>query len=235
MARSSWQQRRRAIGWQLAVGTTAVALSCAKVIEGGGTLPAPRPVGFADTGAVPDSFRVLFETSQGDFTVLAHRDWAPLGVERFRELVQQEFFDEQRFFRVRAGFIAQFGLHRDPATIASWKARTIPDDPPRHRNRRGTLAFAFTTANTRSTQIFINLADNARLDAEPFAVFAEIVDGIDVIDRLYAGYDESAGGGMRGGKQGRIEAEGNAHLARDFPRLDYIRRARLISSDHGHS
>jgi cyclophilin family peptidyl-prolyl cis-trans isomerase len=183
---------------------------------------------------VPDSFHVRFETSQGDFTVLAHRDWAPLGVGRFWELVQQNFFDEGRFFRVRAGFIAQFGLHADPRAIALWKTRTIPDDPPRHKNSRGTLAFSFTTVNTRSTQIFINLADNERLDAEPFAVFAEIVEGMGVIDRLYSGYDESAGGGMRGAKQGRIEAEGNVHLTRDFPRLDYIRRARLVGSGDGH-
>jgi cyclophilin family peptidyl-prolyl cis-trans isomerase len=176
----------------------------------------------------PATFRARFETSQGAFTVLAHRDWAPIGTDRFYALLRHGFFDGQRFFRVRAGFIAQFGLHGDPAVIAAWKPRTMPDEPRVVSNRRGTLAYAFTTANTRSTQIFINLADNARLDGEGFAPFAEIVDGVEVIDRLYAGYDESAGGGMRAGKQGHIEAEGNAHLTRDFPRLDHIIRARIV-------
>ena len=181
----------------------------------------------ADTPA-PAQFRVRLETSRGPLVADVHRDWAPLAADRFWALVRSGFFDGQRFFRVRAGFIAQFGLHGDPAVIAAWKGRVMPDEPRRERNRRGTMAYAFTTAGTRSTQIFINLADNDRLDAEGFAVFARIVEGIEVIDRLYAGYDENAGGGMRGGKQGRIEAEGNAHLTRDFPLLDYIIRARVV-------
>lgn len=176
----------------------------------------------------PDSTDVGFETSQGRFVVRVHRAWAPRGADRFYALVRSRFFDGQRFFRVRRGFIAQFGLSGDPAVIAAWKGRTLIDDSARVSNRRGTLAYAFVTANTRSTQIFINLADNSRLDGEGFAPFGEIVEGIDVIDRLYSGYDESAGGGMRGGKQGLIEREGNAHLIRDFPRLDYIKRSRII-------
>lgn len=181
----------------------------------------------------PDSFSVRFETSQGEFVVLVHRAWAPLGADRFHALVRHGFFDEQRFFRVRAGFIAQFGLHRDPPVIAAWKGRNMADDPPRTRNRRGTLAYAFITPGTRSTQIFVNLAENVALDSQGFAPFGEIVQGIDAIDRLYAGYDENAGGGMRGGRQGLIEAEGNVHLKRDFPRLDYIRRARLVVGPAG--
>jgi homoserine O-acetyltransferase len=177
----------------------------------------------------PDTFRVRFETSRGAFTILAHRAWAPLGTDRFHALVRHRFFDGQRFFRVRAGFIAQFGLHGDPAVIAAWKGRAMPDDERRVPNRRGTLAYAFITSGTRSTQIFINLADNqATLDPQGFAPFAEIVEGLEVIDRLYAGYDENAGGGMRLGRQGRIESEGNVHLSRDFPLLDYIVRAELV-------
>jgi homoserine O-acetyltransferase len=130
---------------------------------------------------------------------------------------------------VRAGFIAQFGLHANPDVIAAWKGQSMPDDPAKVTNRRGTLAYAFTTVDTRSTQIFISLGDNKRLDAEGFAPFGEITSGVGVVDHLYAGYDESAGGGMRAGKQGAIEREGNAHLTRDFPRLDYIRRCRLIA------
>ncbi|MFN8582083.1 MAG: peptidylprolyl isomerase [Gemmatimonadaceae bacterium] len=176
----------------------------------------------------PDSALIRFETSQGNFDVMLHRDWAPLGADRFYALVRHQFFDDQRFFRVRRGFIAQFGLHPNPAVIAAWKPQVMPDDPPRASNRRGTLAYAFTTVGTRSTQILINLADNTRLDGEGFAPFGEIVSGVEVIDRLYAEYDESAGGGMRAGKQGQIEREGNAHLIRDFPKLDYIIWARLV-------
>ena len=181
-----------------------------------------------DQRAAPDSFFVRFETSQGDFVVRVQRRLAPLGADRFFALVRHGFYDDQRFFRVRAGFIAQFGLHGDPRVITAWKARPLPDDPPRMENRRGTLAYAFTTANTRATQIYINLADNVRLNAEAFAPFGEIVEGIAAIDRLYAGYDETAGGGMRAGNQGAIERGGNAHLAASFPRLDVIRRARLV-------
>ncbi|MFN8570512.1 MAG: peptidylprolyl isomerase [Gemmatimonadaceae bacterium] len=191
------------------------------------TVPLTNPDAILADAHAPASFVVRFETSQGDFRVLVHRDWAPLGADRFYALVQHHFFDEQRFFRVRKNFIAQFGLHPDPAVIAAWKPRRMRDDSARVTNRRGTLTYAFITADTRSTQIFINLADNARLDAEGFAPFGEIVQGVDVIDRLYAGYDESAGGGMRAGKQGQIEREGNIHLKRDFPLLDFIRRARL--------
>lgn len=179
-------------------------------------------------GPAPASIRVRVETSRGTFVAVVHRDWAPLAADRFYALLRHGFFDGQRFFRVRAGFIAQFGLHPDPRVIAAWKGLAMPDEPRRVSNRRGTMAYAFTTANTRSTQIFINLADNTALDAEGFAPFAEIVEGVEVIDRLYAGYDESAGGGMRGGRQGRIEAEGNAHLLRDFPLLDYIIGAREV-------
>jgi homoserine O-acetyltransferase len=192
------------------------------------SVPLDDPTTVLAIEAAPDSFDVAFETSQGNFRVRVHRAWAPLGADRFHALVQRRFFDDQRFFRVRAGFIAQFGLHSEPRVIAAWKRVTMPDDSARVTNRRGTLAYAFTTANTRSTQIFINLADNTRLDAEGFAPFGEIVRGAGVIDRLYAGYDETAGGGMRAGKQSAIEREGNTHLKRDFPKLDYIRRCRIL-------
>jgi homoserine O-acetyltransferase len=222
--------RGRARRLSIAAGTLWCLACASRATErpagAAGILPVPERV--LREGAAPATFRVRLETSRGPIVVRAHREWAPLAADRFHALVRHGFFDGQRFFRVRAGFIAQFGLHPDPAVIAAWKGLAMPDEPRRVTNRRGTLAYAFTTANTRGTQIFINLADNTALDAEGFAPFAEIVAGIDVIDRLYAGYDEGAGGGMRGGRQGRIEAEGNAHLERDFPLLDYIIRARLI-------
>ena len=215
---------RSVIGAALAGACAAPAVGRSPLAREG--FPLPERV--LPEGPAPAAFRVRLETSRGPMLVLVHRDWAPLAADRFHALARHGFFDGQKFFRVRAGFIAQFGIHPEPAVIAAWKGRTMPDEPRRVSNRRGTLAYAFTTAHTRSTQIFINLADNTALDAEGFAPFGEIVEGIDVIDRLYAGYDERAGGGMRGGRQGRIEAEGNVHLERDFPLLDHIIRARLV-------
>jgi cyclophilin family peptidyl-prolyl cis-trans isomerase len=181
------------------------------------------------SATAPAVFHVRFETSQGPFTIEVIRAWAPVGVDRFYNLARAGFFDGQKFFRVRAGFIAQFGLHPDPRVIAAWKGRTMPDDSARVSNARGTLAYAMlTTPNTRSTQIFVNLADNVQLDAQGFAPFGRIVDGIDVIDRLYAAYDERAGGGMRAGNQAPIEKEGNAWLEREFPKLDYIVSVRVV-------
>jgi len=176
----------------------------------------------------PDVFRVRFETSQGAFVVEAHREWAPRGVDRFRELVAAGFFDDSRFFRVVAGFIAQFGLPGDPAVNTSRKDKAFQDDPVRQSNVRGTIAYAMTGPDTRSTQLYINLADNSRLDAQGFAPIGRVIEGMDVVDRLYAGYGEGAGGGMRGGKQGKILAGGNAHLDAEFPKLDRILRVRIL-------
>ena len=176
----------------------------------------------------PDRFDVRFETSQGPVVLAVRRTWAPAGADRFYYLVRNGFFDGERFFRVRDHFIAQFGLNGDPAVIAAWKHRTMPDDPVRVSNIRGTVAYAMTGPNTRTTQIYINLSDNQRLDAQGFAPFAQVISGMDAVDRLFAGYDESAGGGVRAGKQGLIEAGGNAYLTREFPKLDYITRAYVI-------
>ena len=182
------------------------------------------------SGVAPATFRARFETSQGPFTVEVTRAWAPIGADRFYNLVRARFFDQQKFFRVRARFIAQFGLHPDPSVIMAWKGRTMPDDSARTSNTRGTMAYAMlTTPNTRSTQIYINLVDNSgQLDRQGFAPFGRIVEGIDVIDKLYAEYDERAGGGMRAGNQGPIEKEGNAWFERHFPKLDYIVTVRLV-------
>ena len=176
----------------------------------------------------PERFVVRVETSQGPFLMEVVRAWAPRGADRFHTLVRLGFFDQQRFFRVRAKFIAQFGLHPDPAVIAAWKPVRLADDPPATSNLRGTVAYAFTGPDTRSTQVFINLSDNTQLDAQGFAPFGRVIEGMDVVDRFYAEYDERAGGGMRAGRQGPIEAEGNAWFARGFPRLDYIRTARIV-------
>lgn len=174
----------------------------------------------------PASFQVTIETTQGEFVVEVHREWAPLGADRFYRLVEAGFFDDSRFFRVREGFIAQFGIPGDPSVSAVWKDRTIADDPVRESNVRGTLAFAMTGPDTRTTQLYVNLADNSRLDAQGFAPIGRVIRGMGVVDRLYSGYGEEAGGGMRGGRQGKMFEGGNAHLDAAYPRLDRLIRAR---------
>ena len=171
------------------------------------------------------------ETSQGPVVVEVHRDWAPRGADRFYSLVKLGFYDDQRFFRVRAGYIAQFGINSDPAVARIWKDRTMADDSVRMSNVRGTLAYAMTGPNTRTTQIYINLADNLQLDGQGFAPFAKVSEGMDAVDKLYAEYGESAGGGMRGGRQGPVEMGGNAYLALNFPHLDYIIRATVVTAE----
>lgn len=175
----------------------------------------------------PDSFRVAFETGKGRFVVQANRAWAPRGVDRFHELVQRGFFDRSKFFRVLPNFIAQFGIHADPDANRQWTRREILDDPVKESNRKGTVVFATGGPNTRTTQMFINTRDNGRLDAMGFAPIGRVVEGLDVVEKLYSGYGEGApqGGGP---SQGRIEREGNAYLNRWFPQLDSIISARIL-------
>ena len=179
------------------------------------------------TPAAPQTFQVEFETSRGRFRVAAHRTWAPHGVDRFHELVESAFFDGVRFFRVIRGFMAQFGISGDPRVSALWQHRRIVDDPVVESNTRGRVSFASAGPGTRTTQLFVNLVDNQRLDAMGFAPIGEVVAGMEVVDRLHAGYGEGA---PRGGGpvQGRIQAEGDAYLEREFPRLDSIARARIV-------
>ena len=178
------------------------------------------------TDRAPTIYRVQVDTTKGSFIVQVNRKWAPHGADRFYELVRAGFYDDSRFFRVRRGFIAQFGIAGDPAANGRWKA--IPDDPVRESNVRGTIAFAMTGPNTRLTQVYINLADNHRLDADGFAPIGRVVSGMDVVDRLYDGYGENAGGGMRGGKQEPLLRGGNAYLDRMYPKLDRIVRASVV-------
>jgi cyclophilin family peptidyl-prolyl cis-trans isomerase len=177
--------------------------------------------------AAPDVFRVRFETSKGRFVVEAHRDWAPRGVDRFYNLARAGYFDDSRFFRVRAGFIVQFGIPGDPGIAAIWQSQTIPDDPVLQSNARSIVAYAMTGPNTRATQLYINLADNSRLDKEGFAPIGKVIEGMEIVDQLYAGYGEGAGGGMRSGKQEKIFKGGNKYLDRDFPNLDKLLQAKV--------
>lgn len=175
----------------------------------------------------PDRFRVRFRTSRGDFIVEAHRNWAPQGVDRFYSLVHDGFFNEVRFFRVIAGFMAQFGISGDPGVSRVWREARIPDDPVVKSNSRGRLSFATAGPGTRTTQLFINFCDNSRLDDMGFAPIGEVIEGMDVVDMLHAEYGEGAPHG-RGPAQSRIQGEGNAYLKREFPQLDYVVSAALM-------
>lgn len=178
------------------------------------------------------AFRVEFETTKGTFVVEAVPAWAPRGVERFRTLVETGFFDDARFFRVLDGFVAQFGIAGDPAVDARWSDRRIPDDEVVVGNERGTVAFAMAGPDSRTTQVFVNLGDNRGLDAMGFAPIGRVVEGLEVLDRLFSGYGEGAPRG-RGPDQARIHTEGNAYLDRNYPELDGIVRARVVAGGAG--
>jgi peptidyl-prolyl cis-trans isomerase A (cyclophilin A) len=172
----------------------------------------------------PATYKAKFDTSKGAFEVEVHRDWAPSGADRFYNLVKNGFFDNARFFRVISGFMVQFGIHGDPNVSAQWRQAHIPDDPVKQSNSRGMVTFATAGPNTRTTQVFINFADNAKLDGMGFAPFGQVVSGMNVVDSLYNGYGEGAPRGM-GPDQGRMQQEGNAYLMKDFGKLDYIKKA----------
>lgn len=172
----------------------------------------------------PDRFRIRFETTEGPFLVEVHRDWAPLGADRLYGLVTAGFYDGTSFFRVVDGFVAQWGIHPAPAVSQVWRTATIQDDPVVASNRRGTLVFASAGPNSRTTQLFLNLADNTQLDSMGFPPMGEVVSGMDVVDALYKGYGEGVPRG-RGPNQAKIQMEGQEYLEAKFPELDRIVRA----------
>ncbi len=167
-----------------------------------------------------DDFRVRFETTAGPFVVAVHPEWAPRGATQFREVVESGFYDGCRFFRVVPGFVVQFGINGDPAEHAQWK-QPIADDPPGHSNTLGTVTFAISGPNTRTTQIFINLGNNGRLDAQGFSPFGEVVEGMENVRKINPEYGEDP-------KQQQIELQGNAYLEAAFPKLDYITSAKIV-------
>jgi peptidyl-prolyl cis-trans isomerase A (cyclophilin A) len=176
--------------------------------------------------AAPPVYKVRFDTSKGPFVVEVHRDWAPNGADRFYNLVKNGFYDDTRFFRVISGFMVQFGINGEPAISAPWRTATISDDPVKQSNKRGYITFATSGRNSRTSQVFINFTDNAGLDGQGFSPFGQVVSGMNVVDALYSGYGEGAPSG-RGPEQGRIQREGNAYLKKDFPSLDYIKKATI--------
>ena len=195
--------------------------------EGEKQSPLLQPKSASMTQTAPANFRVKFQTSQGDFVVEAQRDWAPLGVDRFYNLVQNGYYDGVCFFRVISGFMAQFGIHGDPKVSAAWRPERIQDDPVKQSNKRGYLSYAMAGPNTRTTQVFINYADNSRLDQMGFAPIGRVVEGMEVVDRLYSDYGEGQPQG-KGPNQGRLQTEGSAYLSKDFPQLDCMKKATIV-------
>lgn len=204
---------------------TMSALACGGGESGGGGAMPDNPLLYPQAPEMnveaPASYRARFATSAGDFVVQVHREWAPIGADRFYNLVANGYYDGARFFRVIQGFMAQFGMNADPLVTAQWRAAAIQDDPVVETNARGRVTFAMTNQpNSRTTQVFINFGNNANLDGMGFAPFGEIVEGMEVVDALYAGYGEAP-------NQGQIQALGNEYLESDFPELDYVVRATI--------
>jgi len=170
----------------------------------------------------PAVFRARFATSKGDFVIEVHRDWAPVGADRFFNLVRFGYYDDTRVSRVRAGRFTQFGLSGDPAVNAVWYGRTMPDDPVVKSNLRGTVAYAMRGLDDRTTQVFVNMRDNPDYDAQGFAPIGRVIEGMDVVESFYSEYGEEAGGGVRAGNQGPVVRGGNAYLDAEFPLLDRI-------------
>ncbi|MBK9138847.1 MAG: peptidylprolyl isomerase [Verrucomicrobia bacterium] len=182
------------------------------------------------TEKAPETYRVQFDTTKGKFTVEVTRSLSPNGADRFYNLVRAGYFTDIAFFRVISGFMCQFGIHGDPKVAAKWRGAPIPDDPVKGSNKRGTLTYAMAGPNTRTTQFFINFADNTRLDTMGFSQFGKVVEGMDVVDKINAEYGEGAPRG-RGPDQSRIQMEGNAYLKKEFPNLDYIKSVTLLPAE----
>jgi peptidyl-prolyl cis-trans isomerase A (cyclophilin A) len=178
------------------------------------------------TEQAPATYKARFDTSKGVFVIDVRREWAPVGADRFYNLVKNGFYDENRFFRVISGFMVQFGINGNPQVSTPWRNAQIKDDPVKQSNKRGFITFATSGPNSRTTQVFINFGDNSRLDGMGFASFGQVSSGMNVVDQLYSDYGEGAPQG-RGPSQGRIQGEGNAYLTRDFPNLDFVRKATI--------
>ena len=178
----------------------------------------------------PDVFQTRIDTTAGSFVIEVHRDWSPNGADRFYELVREHYYDNSRFFRVVPGRWVQFGIAGDPKVALAWRRKTIPDDALKVPNKPGYIAFSNTGPGTRSTQVYINLRDNSALNDSQaaFAPFGNVVEGWDVVEKLYGGYGENSGSGMRAGHQDKIFEGGNAYMDREFPKLDHLIRATII-------
>jgi peptidyl-prolyl cis-trans isomerase A (cyclophilin A) len=183
------------------------------------------------TETAPATFKAQFDTTKGKFIIEVTRSLSPNGADRFYNLVRSGYFKDVAFFRVIHGFMCQFGIHGDPKVSAKWRAASIPDDPVKGSNLRGTITFATAGPNTRTTQLFINFADNTQLDGMGFSPFGKVIEGMDVVDKINGEYGDMPQQGGRGPNPGFIEQQGNAYLKKNFPNLDYIKSATILPAD----
>jgi len=208
--------------------TVVFALAVLTMFAGGAAAQAPslkNPAALKEQA--PATYKVKFDTSVGVFVIQVNRDWAPLGADRFYNLVKNGFYDDARFFRAISGFMVQFGINGDPAVSAAWRNARIGVDPVKQSNKPMFITYAMGgSPDTLTTQVFINYGNNANLDAMGFAPFGEVIEGKDVVNKIYTGYGEGAPRG-KGPEQGRVQMEGNAYLTKDFPKLDFIKKATI--------
>lgn len=198
------------------------AFSCRSESRSGPSGKAAIPGPEAAKERAPDRYKAKFATSKGDFVIEVQREWAPHGADRFYNLVKIGFYDNTRFFRVMPGFVVQWGIHADGnAVMSRWRDANIPDDPVKESNKPGTISFATSGPNSRSTQVFINYGDNAKLDAMGFSAFGKVVQGMDVVTAIHSGYGQTP-------DQSQIQTQGNAYLEREFPKLDYVKKAEIV-------
>jgi len=173
------------------------------------------------TEVAPETYRVRMETSEGTIVIQVNKAWAPNGADRFYNLVKNGYYDDTRFYRVIPNFMAQFGLNKDPYVNSAWRATAIPDDPVTQSNTRGRMTFAMSGPNTRTTQVFINFKDNAYLDESGFAPFGEVVEGMDVVDKIYSGYGDTKPTGQ-GVDYQQAFSQGTGYLDANYPQLTKI-------------
>lgn len=195
--------------------------------DGGGEIPAGLVQPRRANETAPATYRALFETTEGELTVQVHRDWAPRAADRFYNLLRVGYYDSVYVHRVVPGRVAQFGIHPDPRINYVWQQAVIQDEPVVESNERGTMSFAKSGPNSRTSQVFINLRDNPGLDDQGFSPFGEVVEGMTVVDSLYSGYGDGPPRG-EGPYPAQGAAEGNAYFEREFPELDQILEARIV-------
>ncbi|HEX4561395.1 MAG TPA: peptidylprolyl isomerase [Gemmatimonadales bacterium] len=210
----------------IAAALLTTLTACGKGDKGAAATPPADPTALLNpaspalTAQAPATYRAKFETSAGDFTIEVTRAWAPVGADRLYNLIKNGFYDGDRFFRVVPGFVVQFGINGTPAVSAAWKNANIADDPVTQHNTTGTIVFATAGPNTRTTQLFINYADNLRLDQMGFAPMGKVVQGMDVVQKIYPGYGQAP-------NQDLIQSQGNTYLSQGFPQLDFIKKATI--------
>ena len=207
--------------------TTAAAPSAAKPTASASAKPQGPPLlnPAAANDKAPEKFKAKFETTKGDFVIEVTRDWAPRGADRFYNLVKIGFYKDIALFRVVDGFVVQFGIHGDPEVSNAWSKAYIMDETVKESNKQWMVTYAKADADTRSTQVFINLQDNTDLDKKGFSPFGKVISGQDVMKKLYSGYGEKVMG--RGGNTEAFKL-GNAYFKDKWPKLDYIKSASIV-------